>query len=410
MKKRIKLIVSIAILAMIAFLLLGPSGSLGRTIGRAYGGWAERHQTASQDPGPPLLHVQEADVFDSSVHPSSAMSELGRLATAFFVGDQRLLIADGLNAEIHLVDLQNDSVRSVGRRGDGPGEFRLLMGVLRTPNGFATWDVELARITMFSAAGDLVDSWAYSRLWFNKPVAMPVAVLSDGLVIFRDGEGPGNWRGRHRGEARYVKVTSDGVAGVVAEAKGAEYWWHASGGVQQVMLGHLLLEAQIGDEVAISQTDLGAIRIVNRDGETSAELPLAPGTRASKRQVEMVREGARERWRRQMERPAGGVFRESARMKLESVAEVPANDVSPPIDRLFVDLDGRLWLRSYAMPDDADVRWEAWDPSDLSGPRFVVAVHPTAKLLDASGSHVLLYETDEMGVVRVFVAALANED
>jgi len=111
-----------------------------------------------QEPGPPLLHVEEADVFDSSTHPNASVSQIGGLANAFFVDDQRLVIGDRLNAELHLVDLQDGSVRSVGRRGDGPGEFRLLTDVLRTPGGFATWDVELARITMFSGAGDVIDT------------------------------------------------------------------------------------------------------------------------------------------------------------------------------------------------------------------------------------------------------------
>lgn len=308
---------------------------------------------------PPLLHVEEADVFDSSVHPKSSVSQIGGLATAFFVDDQRLVIGDRLNAELHLVDLQDGSIRSVGRRGDGPGEFRLLTDMLRTPGGFATWDVALARITMFSVTGDVIDTWTYNRLWFRKPAAKPVAMLADGVVVFQDGEEPTSQLGRYREGIRYVAVARDGVAGVIAEAKGPEYWMHDYG-FHSVMLGHLLLEAQIGDQIAIAQTDLNTIRIVDRDGASSAELPLARGRMASAGEIEIVRERARERLRRRVERPGGGILRESARANLEKMDDVPANKTLPPIDQLVVDRDGRLWLRAYAMPGDEYVRWEAW--------------------------------------------------
>ena len=362
-----------------------------------------------QEPGPPLLHVEEADVFDSSTHPNASVSQIGGLANAFFVDDQRLVIGDRLNAELHLVDLQDGSVRSVGRRGDGPGEFRLLTDVLRTPGGFATWDVELARITMFSGAGDVIDTWAYNRMWFKNPVAEPVAMLADGIAVFRDGEEPTSQLGRYREGIRYVAVARDGIAGVIADAKGSEYWMHGNG-FHSVMLGHLLLDAQIGDQIAIAQTDLGTIRIVDRYGATSAELPLARGRMASASEVEMVRERARERLRRRAERPRGGILRESARANLEKMDDVPANKTSPPIDQLIVDHDGRLWLRSYALPGDEDVRWEVWNSTDASAPEFVASFHPTAQLLDASGMHVLLHERDSMGVDRVFVATLAHSN
>lgn len=362
-----------------------------------------------QKPGPPLLHVEEADVFDSSTHPDASVSQVGGLANAFFVDDQRLVIGDRLNAKLHLVDLQDGSVRSVGRRGDGPGEFRLLTDVLRTPGGFATWDVELARITMFSGAGDVIDTWAYNRLWFKKPVAKPVAMLANDFAVFRDGEEPTSQLGRYREGIRYVAVARDGIAGVIADAKGSEYWMHGNG-FHSVMLGHLLLDAQIGDQIAIAQTDLGTIRIVDRYGAISAELPLARGRMASASEVEMVRERARERLRRRAERPRGGILRESARANLEKMDDVPANKTSPPIDQLIVDRDGRLWLRSYALPGDEDVRWDVWNSTNVSAPEFVASFHPTAQLLDASGMHVLLHERDSMGVDRVFVATLAHSN
>lgn len=360
-----------------------------------------------------MLHVGDNTIFDSSLDPKSPISRIGRLTTALFLDEQRLLMADGMNAELHLVDVSTGDVTTVGRRGDGPGEFRILVGVKRTGDGFAAWDVGLARITMFTKTGDVADSWSYNRMWFNNPVAEPVALLSDGVAIFRDGGEVVDRHGRFRDEMRYVEVTVDGVAGVVAEAQDGEYWSGESGSYQRVMLGHLLLDAQIGDQIAIAQTDLGAVRIVTRDGKVAGTFPVGQGRRASAEQIEAAREEARERLRRRMERnernPSGAVFRQLAEANLANVDEIPVNEMSPPIDDLFVDLDGRLWLRFYAMPDDEDARWQVWDPSDLSEPQLVVVVQPNTEVLDASGLRVVLHEKDALGSDRVVVAALTGE-
>ena len=60
-------------------------------------------QAAWDDLGAELRHVREADIFDSSRDLDSVGSQLGRLSGALFLNDRRLLIADGMNAELHLV-------------------------------------------------------------------------------------------------------------------------------------------------------------------------------------------------------------------------------------------------------------------------------------------------------------------
>lgn len=370
-------------------------------------------QTVQEDERVGTLHVGKAAIFDSFLHPESSVSRLGRLAGALFVDEQRLLIGDQMNAELHLVDLPTGDVTTIGRRGDGPGEFHLLLDVMRTRDGFAAWDAGLARITMFSKTGDVAESWSYNRMWFNQPIAAPVAVLSDGAVVFRDGAEPAERQGRFRDETRYVEVARDGIAGMVTEALGREYW-SGKGGFQPVMFGHLLLEAQIGDQIAVSQTDLGTVRIVSREGEVSAELRLGQEKRPSASQVETTRENARKQLRLRIERderrPNGAVFRQINEAKLADVDDVPMNETSPPIDAMFVDMDGRLWLRAYAMPDDDGSRWQVWNPNNLSRPQAVLVVQADKELLDASGTYVVLHERDAMGIDRVLVVALVEED
>lgn len=370
------------------------------------------NQAARDDLGTALRHVREADIFDSSRDLDSAGSPLGRLSGALFLDDQRLLIADGMNAELHLVDLSARQAETIGRRGEGPGEFRLLTDVKRTFDGFAVLDLMSARITRFALTGDVLDTWKYNPAWFSRPNATPVAFLSDGAIIFRDGEEVANRHGPFREKIQYKKVESNGITSILANAQGSEYWGHANG-FEPVIFGHLLMDAQVGDQVVILQTDLKATKLLDGFGRIVDELALGTGKKTSETQVEMIREGMRDGLRNRMERArrrGSALFFELAEARLDRVHDVPANKTAPAVDDLFVDLDGRIWLRFYVMPDDEHSHWQVWNRGEPNQSPFAVIVPRAWRLHDASGVHVLLSERDAVGRERVMVGVLAGDD
>ncbi len=369
-------------------------------------------QAAWDDLGTELRHVREADIFDSSRDLDSVGSQLGRLSGALFLDDRRLLIADGMNAELHLVDLPARQAVAIGRRGEGPGEFRLLTDVRRTVDGFAVWDLMSARLTRFSLTGDVLDTWSYNPAWFNRPNAAPVAFLSDGAIIFRDGEEAANRHGLFREKIQYKRVETNGITNIVANAQGSEYWGHENG-FEAVVLGHRLMEAQMDDQVVILQTDLETVRMLDRFGRIIDELAMGTGKKASASQVEMLRESRRDELRNRMERDrrrGSELFAKLAEASLNRVHDVPVNKTSPAVDDLFVDLDGRIWLRFYVMPDDDHSRWQVWNRGASSQAQFVVVVPRAWRLHDASGIHVVLSERDAVGRERVMVGVVAGQD
>jgi len=83
----------------------------------------------------------------------------------------------------------------------------------------------------------------------------------------------------------------------------------------------------------------------------------------------------------------------------------PANDLAPPIDRLFFDFDERLWVRDYHFAAQDSVTWRVWDMERFTL-AFQVKLAADEELLDARGDIVLLRREDELDVPRAVVSRL----
>ena len=67
-----------------------------------------------------------------------------------------ILIANGGTYELRFYDPSGTHVRSVGREGDGPGDFRSMGGVWRLgSDSIAVWDSGNRRLTVFDIDGEL---------------------------------------------------------------------------------------------------------------------------------------------------------------------------------------------------------------------------------------------------------------
>lgn len=74
-------------------------------------------------------------------------------------GDESLWIADTGNDRLIRVPLDGAPPGSIGREGEGPGEFRVPTQIGITPElDVFVWDRSLGRLTVFTAAGDVKDT------------------------------------------------------------------------------------------------------------------------------------------------------------------------------------------------------------------------------------------------------------
>jgi hypothetical protein len=84
---------------------------------------------------------------------------LFRVPGARFMADGRLVIADGGNGNLTLVDPTGRVEAKFGRRGEGPGEFESITSVHVADDGtIVVFDDYLGRLTEFDAAGQLLDT------------------------------------------------------------------------------------------------------------------------------------------------------------------------------------------------------------------------------------------------------------
>lgn len=360
----------------------------------------------SGSPSTRRLELEPEPLFDTS--RGFQPEDLGLVATnaGFFLSTDRFVVVD--RTELLFVDASSRGVRIVGGEGSGPGEFNFITGAMRTHEGVAVWDLLSQRISFFSSDGELLRSTTYDPLSFRHQMAEPVAVHPRGDILFRDGNGlVTGARGRAWDPARYITMRQDGRLQAIATAKGDELFYGSglgsSGGMsERVVFGHRTFEGVVGDLLVVAQSDASTINLMDWSGSVRSSIPMPAGVRVSPQQMRMAQASHASKWDRRITlanrfRQMGGSYPVG-----QPDRDLPANEVTPAIDELFVDFDDRLWFREYRLPDQDSAVWQVWDierPEQL----FSLQVAAEDRLLDARGDRVLLRAEDAFGIPRVAV-------
>jgi hypothetical protein len=154
------------------------------------------------DPAPMLaIGGQQAD--------SDTLNELNLVMGITRLSDGRFAIGVQASHAVRFYDARGKYVGSAGRRGQGPGEFRQIMGVWGT-RGDTLAVLDLGEIEFFTGAGKFIAQGA-SRSRGDRFV-YPSSILSDGSylgVIYNDYRTPPP-AGRSRESAPVVHVSRDG--------------------------------------------------------------------------------------------------------------------------------------------------------------------------------------------------------
>ncbi len=370
----------------------------------------------------PELRLADAEVFGSAGHPEARVSQIGELTGAMFMGADRFVFVDGTSQELVFVTAASDAAEWAGRKGDGPREFGSIEIVTHTAAvGLVVWDAQHRRLNSVDYVNG---AWVVRELpEYDRSVLRsgmmtePAAVYDDGALVFRASvssvssvfEMSAREPGFYRDTLQYWLSVPGESKRLVAHGLGPESFSSVSGGrgaTTSVIFGHSLLHAQVGQQLAVSQTDLGTVRVFDRTGRMTAEIPLPPGEAVSQAQIDAVRarriEGEEDIARKIGEGQGDGFdFASMWRGRIEHVREAPANEVAPPISRMKGDRDGRLWLR-LLRPGDTRQHWAVWD---LAGPSllFTLVLAEGEAFFDATGDRVLVGAQDELDVDYLLV-------
>ena len=136
--------------------------------------------------------AERAPLWSVDSHPTLAIGQvegeppyqLFRVAGAARLGDGRIAVLNSGTSELRIFDADGRHLRSTGRKGDGPGEFRAAGPLVHLPgDSIGVWDESRQRLTVFSAQGEYVRS---ARLDHPVTNAELIGAFADASLLMAD--------------------------------------------------------------------------------------------------------------------------------------------------------------------------------------------------------------------------------
>lgn len=324
---------------------------------------------------------------------AASPAEFGRVSSVTLAPDGRILVADRDADEIRVFNPDGEFLERWGRSGEGPGEFGTLYSLGWLGDTLAVLDPGVGRVGLFDARGRWLGQHAYPG-----GVSGPTS-----LIRFHPaGEGAlyAFWLEAVEGELQrwFQRFTGSGPEGTLP-------WLDRPGDVPESSLtcprpdrgisffeipfAPRWIQAPAPDgRVAAAWTADYRVAFISPDGDT---------VRTVSRDYDPVLV-TREEWEESLEDYRA--FREEW-PGVECDPGMPGTpDVRPPVEDLFFDRSGRLWVE--AAVDDGP-RWDVFDSrgrllGEMEAPPRIERVPAYV-----GGSRVAVVAADSLGVERVRV-------
>jgi hypothetical protein len=320
--------------------------------------------------------------------------QLSQVAGAIRLGDGRLLIANRGTQELRYYDPTGRHLLTVGREGEGPGEFRGLgMAVAGAGDTVVAYDFNLRRLSYFGPDGTFLRSVA---LRFEGGFPVLIGPLADGAWLSNRGFtfSPG---------ADGSDVIRDTVPFLVFDSTGTlrdsvgrfpqfEYYVETEGSAawaSSLPFGRATEAATWRDRFYAGHTARYEIARYTTAGvpELVIRLEYAPvpvtGADVDTLKAERM-EGAQEQWRQRTER----MFQ-----------KMPIPATFPAFADLTVDTDGHLWVLGYTRPGRQERRWTVFSPEGRA--LGSVETPPGLRVLDIGHDYVVGVWRDDLDVEYV---------
>ena len=322
--------------------------------------------------------------------------ELRLALSAVRLPDGRLIVGNAGSSELRVYDPEGHHLRSVGRDGEGPGEFRNIRGVWRyRTDSLVVYDPSLRRVSVFSAVPSFTRSF---------PLASPgdglapslAGVLPDGsfLVLGSARVTPALGAGAHRRPGPVLRYGTDGsVDDTIAFVMGEE--WVGIDGTNGIALmrrpfGRDSYIAVVGTSVALADGERfevlihtpegNLLRRIRRSGENRRITPEEL-TSFEQSQVEAARSP------------------EAAMRTRERLQRVPMHDFNPAVIGMLVDTDENFWLEEPRAAREVARQYTVIDDRGQLLGR--VTMPESLRPLEIGSDYVLGRAVDDLGVEYV---------
>ncbi len=329
--------------------------------------------------------------------------QLFRAWSAVRMADGRIVIANGGTSELRFYDSEGRYLFSVGREGEGPGEFRDLQRVWALPgDSLLAYDFFPSKLSIFTPAGEFVRS-VHVRAPDGRQVLVQGA-LGDGTLIVQGAPSwgaPGATSGIVRDSVPYYRFDRDGrLLDTLGWFPSTEAYRIVSG-VDWTMTGRPFPRAPVRtvapDRLVFGPADAYELLVYAPDGRLERLIRLPHVVRR------VMPEDVTAFRARRLEQAE----REGTRARMERIlAELPYPETMPPYRNLLVDADANLWVADYRASDDEPASWRVFsEDGEYLG---VVALPPGLEPLQVGPDFVLARAVDDLEVESIQVHRLVR--
>jgi hypothetical protein len=302
--------------------------------------------------------------------------------------------------EIRVFDARGRHVRTLGHKGEGPGEFRGLqrIGVLNGDSVIA-FDVFTGRITVFGPDGKLART-NQVQPFGNSVLPRAAGFTADGRLLAHTDFDRVFTPGMTRDTLTYALFDRAGAPkDTLGRYPGAEEFILTTSGMglrREVAFGRTSLASARGSHVVIGTNDTLRYDIFNAAGRrVQTHVGVMPPRRPVKREDVKAADDA------YLEgRPA-----QMQEIIKRNLNEFPHRDTYPAYQDLTVGADGSIWLQTYATPGSKARQWTVYSASGKKI-REVRSAWPL-ELLDVGADYAIGWMHDEMDVEQILLFTFA---
>ncbi len=366
-----------------------------------------------------LLYAELAEEPTLSIGQLSGLDEMlfGRIVSAKRDAVGNVVVADGQAHQIRTFDAEGRHIQSLGREGEGPGEFRTLGGAWPIryleetdvdSRQIIAADSELDRITRFSGEGTPMGTATLAERddmsIRTVGLAGPNAVLSRAspynlpdFAAFRGGSVVNMMETMFGGEENrrvlFVRHRLDGgLVDTLAEGRDVAMATLAQGnGARSFAIPFSSQSSAAGSPYGVVVTDGVAyeIRVFGEDGSLRmiARIDDAPPVRTDEH----------------LERYAGAGRSDAdeaeIRERIDRYQQVALPDSLPGYTDVLFAEEGEIWARRYRLPGESMRRWDIFAADGVYLGR--VAVPTSFRIEEVGRGQALGVHTDVLGVQRV---------
>lgn len=336
-------------------------------------------------------------------------SEFSAVVGVVYGPDGSIAVADRTLATITVLAADGTVMATMGRAGDGPGEFRRLAGIAAGGEGWiVAFDGELQRLSEWTFDGSLSDDTRLSRAGAARGIG-EIGRFADGNWYAREQDrmvaaDPG---GVGRDTVGFHRLRQDGMVGeALARVPGSlssQFVVEGMPGIRGALFSPRALGAVRGNCLLLAAGDEPVVQIFDKSGTARGELHFDIA-------VDRVTEEHRERWVAASvaaaERAMGGEIVPEAVRMIEVMGEaVGMAERVPFANDFIVDDLGYIWIQSWQLPDGpGSPEWRVF--TETGRGIGTVRLSEGLRVLDISAGALTGVRTDEFGRQFVQVHAL----